>query len=87
MDTAVGIFLLFIGMYILYIAIKHYTSISQCERTIEYRYLPRTLKEEQESPVSMRDLFSKMFQAETTRGPGWDDVETPSRLFPDKTLI
>lgn len=28
---------------------------------IEYRYVPRSFKEEQEEPVSMRDLFGKMF--------------------------
>lgn len=81
MDTMVGLFLLAIGAYILHIAIKHYTAVSQCERTIEYRYLPKTLEEEQNSPVKITDLFSKMFQEEAPRGIGWEDVLPPTRLI------
>jgi hypothetical protein len=29
---------------------------------IEYRFVPRTFKEEQENPTSVNDLFSNMFQ-------------------------
>lgn len=79
MDTIVGLFLLCVGSYILHIAIKHYAK-SHCEKTIEYRYLPKTLEEEQKSPVPITDLFAKMFQGETPRGIGWDDVEIPTRL-------
>jgi hypothetical protein len=71
--------LLLIGIYILYISIKHYDSVSKCEKIIEYRYMPRTLKQEMESPVPISDLFSKMFEKESPRGLNWEDVSEVRR--------
>jgi len=34
---------------------------NKCSNKVEYRYIPRTFKEEQESPVPLFDLFGSMF--------------------------
>tara|TARA_Y200000002_G_C22629179_1_gene641673 strand:+ start:1093 stop:1419 length:327 start_codon:yes stop_codon:yes gene_type:complete len=53
--------LFFIG--IIFIVIELTKSNNTCPQTkIEYRYLPRTFKEEQESPVPIDDIFGSMFQ-------------------------
>lgn len=53
--------LFFIG--IIFIVIELTRSNNICPPTkIEYRYLPRTFKEEQESPVPINDVFNSMFE-------------------------
>lgn len=76
MDAFVALSLFAIGVYVLFIAIKHYTEESKCSNKIEYRYVPRTFKEQQESPVPVTDLFKKMFENETPRGLNWEDVNS-----------
>ena len=34
---------------------------NKCSEKVEYRYIPRTFKEEQESPVGLFDIFGTMF--------------------------
>lgn len=59
MDLIIGILLIFIGFYVLYISIK---SISlTCPKIVEYRYVPRTFEEEQREPVKPTEIFKKMF--------------------------
>ena len=54
------ILLLFIG--ILLMAIELSKNTAKCpEPKIIYKYVPRTFKEEQESPVSVTDVFTTMF--------------------------
>jgi hypothetical protein len=53
--VSLGIFLIIRGTY-------------RCpgpQKIIEYRYIPRTLKEENEEPVKTSEIFSQMFQQET----------------------
>lgn len=39
----------------------------QCKDTITYKYLPRTFKEEQQTPISVSEVFKDMFLKDTTR--------------------
>jgi hypothetical protein len=59
MDILVAIIMISIAVYIMYLSIKKINT--QCTNTIEYRYLPRTLKEEQLEPVPINDIFGKLF--------------------------
>jgi hypothetical protein len=60
----VVVFLLFIGLFLLYISIKQYTK--QCPKNkIEYRFIPRTFQEEQENPVLPSKIFASMFDDTT----------------------
>lgn len=55
---------LIIGVFLIYIAFK--TSEKTCPApTIEYRFIPRTLNEEMESPVKVSDIFNTMFNEPT----------------------
>ena len=47
---------------IIFIVIELTKSYNECpQRKIEYRYLPRTFKEEQESPVPIDEIYGSMF--------------------------
>ena len=47
---------------VIFIVIELTKSYNECpERKIEYRYLPRTFKEEQESLVPIDDVYGTMF--------------------------
>lgn len=39
---------------------KVYTK-KECENTIQYKYIPRTFKEQQENPIRASEIFSDMF--------------------------
>ena len=57
------IILLLFFVAIIFIVIELTRSNKICpENKIEYRYLPRTFKEEQESPVPIDDVFGSMFE-------------------------
>ena len=54
------IILLFFG--ILFVSIGWIKSEQFCPAPIiEYRYIPRTFKEEQENPTKVSDIFNNMF--------------------------
>lgn len=59
------ILILFIG--ILFLSIGWIKSEQFCPAPIiEYRYIPRTFKEEQNNPVKVSELFDNMFTNEST---------------------
>ena len=65
MDYLVAIILLSIGIYMLYLTMK--SASLECKKTIEYRYIPRTFKEEQADPVKPSALFADMFEDKPVR--------------------
>jgi hypothetical protein len=65
MDIAVGVFMLLVSVYILYISIK--SSATECTKIVEYRYVPRTFEEEQREPVKVSEIFKRMFNDPTPR--------------------
>lgn len=71
MDFIIGILLLLIGLYVLYIAIKNMTLV--CPKIIEYRYIPKTFEEEQKEPIKPSVIFSDMFKLQQPR-LGRDDI-------------
>lgn len=62
MDNFAVYCLLLIGIYVLYLSVKHITL--QCQKVIEYRYIPRTLEEEMNDPVKLSDVFKNMFEVQ-----------------------
>jgi hypothetical protein len=61
MANAILIFIVWSG--ILLMVVGWYRNKYKCSPPIvEYRYVARTFKEEQEEPVNMEDLFSNMFK-------------------------
>lgn len=57
-----NILILFMFIGILFITINLVKTENQCpENKIIYRYIPRTLDEEQDSPAHVTDIFSTMF--------------------------
>jgi len=44
---------------------------------IEYRYIPRTFTEEQENPVSLEDIYAKMFRENSPQPGGYVDIYIP----------
>jgi hypothetical protein len=56
--------LLFIGL--LFVSIGWIKSNQSCPAPIvEYRYVPRTFKEEQENPTKVSEIFEDMFNQDT----------------------
>lgn len=56
--------ILIIGIFLIYIAFK--TSEKTCPPPrVEYRFIPRTLKEEIENPVKVSEIFDSMFNSPT----------------------
>ena len=65
MNFIKGFFLLFlmIGIILLIVYFITNNELSQrCDNKTIYKYLPRTLKEEEETPVFVSDIFKTMFQ-------------------------
>lgn len=55
---------LIMGIFLIYVSYK--TSEKKCPPPrIEYRFIPRTLKEQLENPVKVSDIFSSMFNEPT----------------------
>ena len=49
---------------LIFITIDLTKSTFKCDaKKTEYRYVPRTIKEEQESPVPINDIFGSMFES------------------------
>lgn len=60
MDTFLTFFLFIVGVYVIYMSLRKNTLV--CPKTVEYRYIPRTLQEEQKDPVKVSDIFKSMFE-------------------------
>ena len=72
MDLFIGTFMFITSVYILYLAIK--SSSMQCQKTIEYRYIPRTFEEEQKEPVKASLVFKRMFEDPTPRNGSFSKI-------------
>lgn len=56
--------ILIIGIFLIYVAFR--TSEKSCPPPrVEYRFIPRTLKEEMENPVKVSEIFNSMFNNPT----------------------
>lgn len=53
------IFIIGIVLVIIYFIAK--SEISRCEKKIIYKYLPRTLEEQQTEPIFVSQIFASMF--------------------------
>lgn len=70
-----SLLLLFLGF--MFIIIGYMNQTRQTKKPdIEYRYIPRTFKEEQDEPPVLTDLFDYMFEGQQpyTYGIGTDPV-------------
>jgi hypothetical protein len=54
----------FIGLILITVNIVNYEQKPQ-EKVVEYRYIPRTLEEEQAEPVYVSDIFKTMFSQQS----------------------
>jgi hypothetical protein len=64
--------LIFLGFILIVVGYVN-TQVTCGPRRVEYRYIPKTIMEEQESPDSITDIFAKMFfedQSTFLRSPG-----------------
>lgn len=52
--------MIFIGILFILVSVKNNEKCSNTEKII-YRYIPRTLEEEQNEPVFVSDIFKTMF--------------------------
>lgn len=48
----------------IFFIISYIKNIARTNVKIEYRYIPRTFKEEQEEPVYASDIYSNMFEGD-----------------------
>lgn len=55
------IIIFIIGIVLLTIYFMTKSEISKCDKKIIYKYLPRTLEEEQTEPIFVSEIFSSMF--------------------------
>ena len=58
-NQLVLIILLVFGGLLVYLGWKK--SEKFCKPTVEYRFIPRTFREESENPVKATEIFSRMF--------------------------
>lgn len=63
MDILKGfsILIFIIGIILLTIYFMSISEVSKCEQKIIYKYLPRTLEEEQTEPIYVSQILSPMF--------------------------
>jgi len=69
---------------IIYQIIKQ-TTLKQCPKPhVEYKYVPRSFRDEQEEPVSIEEIFNKMFAKPSpwmmSRGIGLTDRRNTSLI-------
>lgn len=57
---------LIIGIVLLVVYFITMKSVSNVEQKIVYKYIPRTLEEEMESPVYISEIFRTMFSQPST---------------------
>jgi hypothetical protein len=56
------LFLIFMVIIIIIIEFVKLNTLTKCPKPIiEYKYVPRTFKEEQDEPVFIQDIFYNMF--------------------------
>lgn len=56
-----SILIFILGMILLTIYFMSISEVSKCEQKVIYKYLPRTLEEEQTEPIYVSQIFSPMF--------------------------
>lgn len=62
METTKSILMVLLFVGLLFVATSYAKMTSPCTRTkYIYKYIPRTFREEQESPVSVSELFGDLF--------------------------
>ena len=68
MDLIKGIFIIFliIGVILLTVYFITKSQVDKVQEKIVYKYLPRTLLEEEESPVYVSEIFKAMFSQPST---------------------
>ena len=57
---------LMIGIVLLVVYFITMKAVSNVEQKVVYRYIPRTLEEEMESPVYISEIFKTMFSQPST---------------------
>jgi hypothetical protein len=55
------IIIFIIGIIFLTVYFISVSEVSKCEQKVVYKYLPRTLEEEQTEPIFVSQIFSPMF--------------------------
>lgn len=63
MDVIKGfmIIIFIVGIVFLTIYFMSRSEVSKCEQKIVYKYIPRTLEEEETEPIFVSDIFAPMF--------------------------
>jgi hypothetical protein len=63
MNTLRGFFLLMLIIGIILIIVYYFSNniIGNCEPQVIYKYIPRTLEEEEEQPIYVSQIFKTMF--------------------------
>jgi len=80
--------LLFLFVGIILIVVNIVTISQKCpESQIIYRYLPRTLKEDEEEPVFVSDVFATMFSQPSVWIKGVNSVDARKQELINKYFI
>ena len=63
MDVIKGFMILIFIMGIIFLTVYFMSrsEVSKCEKKIVYKYIPRTLEEEETEPIFVSQIFSPMF--------------------------
>jgi hypothetical protein len=77
MYNTIGLLLFCIG--IILINLHFINNNTQTKEKIIYRYIPRSLKEEQKEPISVSEIFGPMFNQPSTWIGGLNDLDTRKR--------
>ena len=70
--NTINIIIIFIGAIL--ITIGYQKTKCNCENKVEYKFVPRTFREEQELPIKPSEIFKSMF-------------DEPSPFIKDRSLI
>ena len=60
------IILLMTGIILLIVYFITKSQLESCQQKIIYKYIPRTLQEEEESPIFVSEIFKTMFSQPST---------------------
>ena len=73
---------------VIFIIIELTKSYNECPaKKIEYRYLPKTFKEEQESPVPIDDIYGTMFAQASPWVGSFTKNEDTMRTLRDQNFV
>ena len=73
---------------VIFIIIELTKSYNECPaKKIEYRYLPKTFKEEQESPVPIDDIYGTMFAQASPWVGSFTKNEDTMRTLRDQNYV